>query len=143
MPKSKVHENVPFNTRGGKKHVFQKYAWLMSAGLQQGLGGFGGLTRGQSRSCSCRFPSHFLPDRCEQKTQKKKMSLQRFQATRTPLTLGRETAFAHYANHIDSISNAFIRLIMPEVKSVYSKASEPIHTTRLEAFRCLERLENA
>lgn len=49
------------------------------------------------------------------------MSLQHFEVTRTPLAFWDESAFAHYANHIDSVSNAFIRLITPEVKSIHSK----------------------
>lgn len=56
----------------------------------------------------------------------REMSLQHFKVTRTLFAFRNETAFTHYANHIDSISNAFIRLIMPKVKSVHSEGSVPI-----------------
>lgn len=49
------------------------------------------------------------------------------------LAFRQETAFAHYANHIDSISNAFIRLITPEVKSVRGKASERTQSHMFES----------
>lgn len=71
------------------------------------------------------FSRHISLDRCEQRTQRN-VTAAFLSPSDTPLAFRSKTAFAHYANHIDSISNAFIRLIIKKVKSLQSKTSAHI-----------------
>lgn len=68
---------------------------------------------------------HISPDRCEQRTQRN-VTAAFLSLSDTPLAFRSEPAFAHYANRIDSISNAFIRLIIPKVKFVHCQRSARI-----------------
>lgn len=93
--------------------------WVTCAGPQQGLAGVDGLIRVKVAAAAAIFhlTSHFSwqvwtkdPEKCHCAISE---SLGQH--------LRNEPDFAHYANHIDSISDAFIRLIIPKVTTHHSK----------------------
>lgn len=113
--------------------------WWMCTGPQQGLAGLAGPSQSESRSCSCHLSSHITFFLTGVNKGPREMSPHYSWVPWTALEYRNEPAFAHYANHIDSISDAFIRLIMPKVRAYHSTGLVPLQSwfcERLDWLKC-------